>query len=76
MAEIVDRIHEAANLPECDCDVDVHVRRTFSGYRLSPGAAAVRVAESALRSCGHEPVQDRQRRRVGRQRAAGAGFGV
>ena len=23
VAEIVDRVHEAANLPECDCDVDV-----------------------------------------------------
>ncbi|MCW3068859.1 MAG: peptidase dimerization domain protein [Solirubrobacterales bacterium] len=55
VAEVVDRIHEAANLPECDCDVDVSVQRTFSGYRLSPSAPPLRVAESALRACGHEP---------------------
>jgi tripeptide aminopeptidase len=56
VAEIVDRLHEAANLPDCDCDVDVSVERTFSGYRLSANTPAVRVAERALRSCGHEPV--------------------
>jgi tripeptide aminopeptidase len=56
VAEIVDRLHEAANLPDCDCDLDVSVERTFSGYRLSPNSAAVRVAEQALRRCGHEPV--------------------
>jgi tripeptide aminopeptidase len=57
LAEIVDRLHEAANLPDCDCDVDVSVERTFSGYRLSPNSPAVRVAEQALRRCGHEPVR-------------------
>jgi tripeptide aminopeptidase len=57
VAEIVDRLHEAANLPDCDCDLDVSVERTFSGYHLSPSSAAVRVAEQALRRCGHEPVR-------------------
>jgi tripeptide aminopeptidase len=57
VAEIVDRVHEAANLPECDCDVDVSVQRTFAGYRLSPSDEPVRVAEAALRACGHEPVR-------------------
>jgi tripeptide aminopeptidase len=56
VAEIVDRLHEAANLPDCDCDVDVSVQRTFSGYRLSASSPPVRVAEQALRACGHEPV--------------------
>jgi len=56
VAEIVDRLHEAANLPDCDCDLDVSVERTFSGYHLSPNSAAVRAAEQALRRCGHEPV--------------------
>ncbi|HTA33026.1 MAG TPA: M20/M25/M40 family metallo-hydrolase [Solirubrobacteraceae bacterium] len=56
VSEIVDRLHEAANLPDCDCDLDVSVERTFSGYRLSPSSAAVRAAERALRRCGHEPV--------------------
>jgi tripeptide aminopeptidase len=57
VAEIVDRAHEAANLPDCDCDVDVSVQRSFAGYRLSPRAPEVQVAEAALRACGHEPVQ-------------------
>jgi tripeptide aminopeptidase len=56
-AEVVDRIHEAANRPDCDCDADVSVQRTFSGYRLPAGAPAVRVAEAALRSCGHEALR-------------------
>jgi tripeptide aminopeptidase len=55
-AEIVDAVHDAANLPDCDCDVDVSVQRTFSGYRLSAGSPPVRTANAALRSCGHEPV--------------------
>jgi len=59
VTEVVDRLHEAANLPDCDCDcdVDVDVRRTFSGYRLSSGSGAVRVAEAALRACGREPTR-------------------
>jgi tripeptide aminopeptidase len=56
-AEIVDRVHEAANRPDCDVDVDVAVRRTFAGYKLAPSAPPVRAAEAALRACGHEPVR-------------------
>ncbi len=56
VAEIIDRVHEAANLPDCDVDVDVSVQRTFSGYRLSAQEPAVRAAHEALRSCGREPV--------------------
>ena len=26
-AELIGRAHELANLPECECDVDVNVRR-------------------------------------------------
>jgi tripeptide aminopeptidase len=48
-------MHAAANLPECECDLDVHVERLFAGYRLAPSAPAVAAAEAALRSCGHEP---------------------
>ena len=55
VAEIFDRIHEAANLPQCECDVDVSVHRTFSGYQLRPGTPAVRAAAAALRSCGYQP---------------------
>jgi tripeptide aminopeptidase len=57
LAELLDCVHEAANLPECECDVDVTVERTFTGYRTPPSAPAVRAAERALRACGHEPVR-------------------
>ena len=52
---MVDCVHEAANLPDCDCDVDVSVGRTFSAYSTPAGAPAVRAAEEALRSRGYEP---------------------
>jgi len=57
VAEVVDHFHRAANLPECECDVDIGVQRTFSGFQLAPSARAVRTAEAALRACGHEPVR-------------------
>ncbi len=55
LAQIVDRAQDAANMPDCDCDLDVAVERTFSGYRLTSSAPAVQVAERALRACGYEP---------------------
>ncbi len=57
VAEIVDRVHDAANLCDCDCDVDVNVQRSFSGYRLGAASPPLRVAEMALRACGHEPAR-------------------
>jgi tripeptide aminopeptidase len=57
LAELLDCVHEAANLPECECDVDVTVERTFTGYRTPASALAVRAAERALRTCGYEPVR-------------------
>jgi tripeptide aminopeptidase len=57
LAELLDCVHEAANLPECECDVDVTVERTFLGYHTSPSTPAVRAAERALRDCGYEPVR-------------------
>ena len=56
VVEVVDRMHEAANLPECECDVDIGVQRTFSGYHLPAGRPVVQLAETALRACGHEPL--------------------
>ncbi len=50
-------MHQAANLPDSECDVDIDVQRTFSGYRLAPSTPALRTAEAALRACGHEPVR-------------------
>lgn len=57
VAEIVDCIHEAANLPDCDCDVDVRAQRNFSAYRTPPGAPAILAAERALRGCGYTPTR-------------------
>jgi tripeptide aminopeptidase len=56
VAEIVDRLHEAANMEDCDCDLDVSVQRTFSGFHLTASNPVVALAETALRACGHEPV--------------------
>ena len=55
VAEIVDCVHEAANLPECDCDVDLSVQRTFMAYSTPVSAPALRAAEAALRGLGYEP---------------------
>jgi tripeptide aminopeptidase len=55
VAEIVDRIQDAANLPECECDAEVSVAKLFTGFRLPPSTVAVKVAEAALRDCGYEP---------------------
>jgi tripeptide aminopeptidase len=56
VAELVDCVHEAANLPECECDVDIDLSRTFEAYRIAPSSPAVRAAEGALRACGYEPA--------------------
>ena len=55
VGELVERVHEAANLPECACDVDVTVERSFAGYRLPATRPAVQAAEAALHACGFEP---------------------
>ena len=55
IGELVERVYEAANLPECECDVDLTVERSFAGYRLPASRPAVQAAETALRACGFEP---------------------
>jgi tripeptide aminopeptidase len=55
IAEIIGHIHDAANTPECACDVDVSTARLFDGYRHSANAPSVLAAEAALRACGYEP---------------------
>jgi len=57
LTELLDCIHEAANLPECECDVDVTVERTFTGYHTAASDPAVRAAESAIRTLGRDPVR-------------------
>jgi len=55
VAEIVDQVHDAANTPACECDVDLTVERLFTGYRHTATGAGVLAAEEALRACGYEP---------------------
>ena len=57
VAELIDRIHDAANVPACACDVDVVTQRLFDGYRHPASAPAVLAAERALRACGYEPTR-------------------
>ena len=56
-SEMIESFQRAANAPECECDVDVTVQRTFAGYRTAPATPALRAAEAALRACGHEPAR-------------------
>lgn len=55
VAELVDCVHEAANLPECECDVDLAVQHTFAGYRIAATDPTVQAAERALLALGHTP---------------------
>ena len=55
VTELVDRLGDAANTPDCECDLDVTVERLFDGYRLARGARQIRLAEAALRDCGYAP---------------------
>ena len=54
-SEIAGCLADAANDPECECDLDVTVERQFEGYRVRPSSAEVALAFAALRDCGHEP---------------------
>jgi len=55
VGELIARVHDAANERECECDVDVGVRRMFTGFRLPASEPGVRAAEAALRACGYTP---------------------
>jgi len=55
VAEMVDRCHDGANDPACECDVDVTVERLFSAYRDKPSNPGIVAAEAALTSCGYTP---------------------
>jgi tripeptide aminopeptidase len=57
VAQLVDRVHDAANDPVCDVDVDIDVERLFQGYRHEDDDRAVAVAEAALLAAGHVPVR-------------------
>jgi tripeptide aminopeptidase len=55
VARMVDHVHDAANTPACECDVDLVVERLFTGYRHRPQSPAIVAAEEALRDCGYTP---------------------
>ena len=55
VAEMVEHIHDAANDPAWECDVDITVDRMFEGYRHQSGALQVTAAEAALKACGYAP---------------------
>jgi tripeptide aminopeptidase len=55
VAEMVDRLHDGANDPACECDLDVTLERLFQGYRHRGNTPPVLAAEEALRACGYEP---------------------
>jgi tripeptide aminopeptidase len=57
IAEILAHIHDAANTPNCFCDVDVTTQRLFAGYRHAANAPGVVAAEAALRACGYRPTR-------------------
>src|SRR4051794_13874219 len=57
VAAMVDQVHDAANEPECECDVDLMVEKLFAGYRHKSQGAGVLAAEDALRDCGYEPTR-------------------
>jgi tripeptide aminopeptidase len=52
--EMIDHLEDAANVGECD--LDLNVERMFSGYRTRPQASQLAVAERALRECGYQPT--------------------
>ena len=54
-SDIAGFLADAANDPECECDLDVTIERQFEGYRARPSSAEVTLAFDALRDCGHEP---------------------
>jgi tripeptide aminopeptidase len=54
-SEIVECLTDAANDPECECDLDASMERQFDGYRVRPSSAEVALAFDALRDCGYEP---------------------
>src|SRR3954453_24254154 len=55
ISEMVDRCYDAANDPQCECDVDLAVERLFRGYRHRGTAETVVAAEAALLACGYTP---------------------
>jgi tripeptide aminopeptidase len=57
VADMVDRIQDAANDASCDVDADVDVELLFRGYRHADDAPQVLAAERALAATGYTPTR-------------------
>ena len=57
IGELIAHVHDAANTPGLDCDVDVATARLFDGYRHAASAPSVLAAEEALRARGYAPTR-------------------
>ena len=56
MAEAVaETFQDAANEPDCQCDLDLTIERSFIGYKLGDDEPGVVAAKAALEACGYEP---------------------
>ena len=64
-------LHDAANDPLCECDVDVDRRAAVRRLPPQAVAPAVVAAEAALRACGYTPRRIDTGGGVGRQRVRG-----
>ena len=51
--ELIDHLQDAADAGECD--LDLAVEQMFAGYRITPSAPQLAVAERALERCGYAP---------------------
>jgi len=52
---LVEHLQDAANTPQCSCDLDVVVERLFEGYRMRSDSPATAIARDALSACGYTP---------------------
>ncbi|MGD0981645.1 MAG: M20/M25/M40 family metallo-hydrolase [Solirubrobacteraceae bacterium] len=54
-SSLVACLADAANDPECECDLDVTIQREFDGYRVRQSAPELALVNETLRDCGYEP---------------------
>jgi tripeptide aminopeptidase len=52
---VTEAFQDAANEPDCQCDLDFTIERSFIGYRLGEDEPAVAAALAALEASGYEP---------------------
>jgi hypothetical protein len=50
-AKLIDRVHEIANLPECECDVDVSVEWAQTNESADPGGVPASGSPPASGHC-------------------------